>query len=155
MNIMRRKDKEITDPSHIEKILNEAQVCHLAMVDGSRPYVVPLSFGYAGDYLYFHSALQGRKIDILRSNPEVCFEFDVVGPLIESDKPCNWSVAYQSVIGFGRAEFLEDIDARREAFRIIMAHYSRQEYVFSDEQLRTVAMLKVRIAEISAKQSGF
>jgi nitroimidazol reductase NimA-like FMN-containing flavoprotein (pyridoxamine 5'-phosphate oxidase superfamily) len=152
---MRRKDKEITDPSHIEKILKEAQVCHVAMVDGSRPYIVPLSFGYAGDCLYFHSALQGRKIDILRSNPEVCFEFDVVGPLVESDIPCNWSVTYQSVIGFGRAEFLEDIDARREAFRIIMAHYSKEKFVFSDEQLKSVAMLKVRIAEISAKQSGF
>jgi len=152
---MRRKDKEITDPSHIEKILEQAQVCHLGMVDGNRPYVVPLSFGYAGDYLYFHSAQQGRKIDILRSNPEVCFEFDLVDTLIENDNPCNWSVRYQSVIGFGRVEFLEKLDAKRDAFRIIMEHYSKQEFVFSDEQLQTVAMLKVRIAEISAKQSGF
>ena len=155
MKIMRRKDKKITDPSHIEKILEQAQVCHLAMVDGSRPYVVPLSFGYAGDCLYFHSALQGRKIDILRSNPEVCFEFDLVDALIENDNPCNWSVQYQSVIGFGMVEFLEEPDVKRDAFRIIMAHYSGQEFAFSDEQLQTVAMLKVRIAEISAKQSGF
>ncbi len=155
MNIMRRKDKEITDPSHIEKILEQAQVCRLAMVDGSRPYIVPLSFGYASDYLYFHSALQGRKIDILRSNPEVCFEFDLVDALIENDKPCNWSVKYQSVIGFGRVEFLEDPDVKRDVFRIIMAHYSGQEFAFSDEQLRSVAMFKVRMSEISAKQSGF
>lgn len=152
---MRRKDKEITDSSHIKKILEQAQVCHLAMVDRGRPYVVPLSFGYAGNYLYFHSALQGRKIDILRSNPDVCFEFDLTDALIENKKPCSWSVKYQSVLGFGKVVFVENSDAKRDAFRIIMAHYSKREFIFSDEQLQSVAMFKVRIAEISAKQSGF
>ena len=152
---MRRKDKEITDPSIVDAIIRKADVCRLAMVDGSKPYLVPLSFGYEGNRLYFHSALKGLKIDILRSNPNVCFEFDVPGELITGESPCKWSMQYQSVIGFGKAEFLEKPDEKRDAFRVIMAHYSDQQFEFSDEKLQAVAMFKVSISELKGKQSGF
>jgi nitroimidazol reductase NimA-like FMN-containing flavoprotein (pyridoxamine 5'-phosphate oxidase superfamily) len=150
---MRRKDKEITDPAEIEKILKEAQVCRLAMVDGNRPYVVPLSFGFEGDSLYFHSGCKGMKIDILRVNPEVCFEMDLQGDVLEDEKPCEWTVQYRSVIGFGKAEFLEKTAEKREAFRIIMAHYSDSSFAFTEEMLKGVVIIRVKIAEISAKQS--
>lgn len=152
---MRRKDKEITDPSIIEEIIRKSDVCRLAMVDGRKPYLVPLSFGYEGNSLYFHSALEGMKIDILRSNPNVCFEFDVTGELITGQSPCKWSVQYQSVIGFGKAEFLEKPDEKRDAFRIVMEHYSDQQFDFSDEKLQVVAMFKVNITGVKGKQSGF
>ncbi len=152
---MRRKDKEITDPVEIEKIIQEAQICRLAMVDGSNPYMVPLSFGAEGDSLYFHSGRKGMKLDILRANPSVCFEMDLQGEVLESEKPCEWTVQYRSVIGFGNAEFLENPDAKGDAFRIIMAHYSDRTFEFSDEMLRSVVIIKVKIAGISAKQSGY
>jgi len=152
---MRRKDKEITDPAEIEQIIQVAQICRLAMVDGSNPYVVPLSFGAEGDSLYFHSGRKGMKLDILRANPNVCFEMDLQGEVLRSEKPCEWTVQYRSVIGFGKAEFLEESDEKRNAFRIIMAHYSDRAFEFSDEMLRSVVIIKVKIAEISAKQSGY
>ena len=152
---MRRKDKEITDSLQIEEIIRKSDVCRLAMVDCRKPYLVPLSFGYEGNSLYFHSALKGLKIDILRSNPNVCFEFDVPGELITGESPCKWSMQYQSVIGFGKAEFLEKPDEKRDAFRVIMAHYSDQQFEFSDEKLQAVAMFKVSISELKGKQSGF
>lgn len=152
---MRRKDKEITDSSIIDEIIRKSDVCRLAMVDGRKPYLVLLSFGYEGNSLYFHSALKGLKIDILRSNPNVCFEFDVPGELITGESPCKWSVQYQSVIGFGKAEFLEKPDEKRDAFRVIMAHYSDQQFEFSDEKQQAVAMFKVSISELKGKQSGF
>ena len=60
---MRRKDREINDKFAIESIIRKASVCRLAMVDGNRPYIVPLCFGYQGDALYFHSANVGKKLD--------------------------------------------------------------------------------------------
>ena len=152
---MRRKDKEITDSSISEEIIKKSTVCRLAMVDGRKPYLVPLSFGYEANSLYFHSALKGMKIDILRTNPNVCFEFDIPGELIKGESPCKWSVQYQSIIGFGKAEFLEKPAEKRDAFRVIMAQYSDQQFEFTDEELQAVAMFKVSIAELSAKQSGF
>ena len=74
---MRRKDKEITDREVIDSIINESTFCRLALSQDDRPYIVPLTFGYDGTALYFHGALAGKKIDILRKNINVCFEFDL------------------------------------------------------------------------------
>ena len=75
---MRRADREVTDVKGIDEILQKCKTCHVAMVDNGAPYVVPLSYGYRiiGESvleLYFHSALEGRKLDILNSNNVVCF----------------------------------------------------------------------------------
>ena len=50
---MRRKDREITDRSKLEKIIKKSRICRLAMVDGNVPYVVPLNFGYCDGTLFF------------------------------------------------------------------------------------------------------
>ena len=152
---MRRKDKEITNPEEIEKIIQEAEICRLAMVEGGNPYMVPLSFGAEGDSLYFHSGRKGMKLDILRKNPNVCFEMDKQEAVLENETPCEWSVRYRSVIGFGKAEFIEEVSGKRDAFRIIMAHYSDRSFEFTDEMLQRVVIIKVKIADISAKQSGY
>lgn len=68
---MRRKEREICDPEEMESIISRACVCRLAMCEGYAPYVVPLCFGYEGEYLYFHSATEGRKLEILKKNPRV------------------------------------------------------------------------------------
>ena len=74
---MRRKDKEISDRSAIEDIIKRSTVCRLAMSDNNSPYVIPINFGYENSTVYFHSAREGRKIDILKKNPNVCIEFDI------------------------------------------------------------------------------
>ena len=71
---MRRQDREIKDPAVLRQILGRAIVCRVAMCDGDRPYLVPFSFVVEGDALYVHSAAHGRKLEILRRNPNVCFE---------------------------------------------------------------------------------
>lgn len=100
---MRRKDKAIPDESGINAIIEKTRVLRLGMVNGNKPYVVPLCFGYHEQVLYFHGALKGQKIDVLRENPNVCFEFDTVAEAVASEKACDWSMMYQSVVGFGKA----------------------------------------------------
>lgn len=84
---MRREDRSVTELDGIEAILKECRTCHLAMVDEGKPYVVPLSYGYQLNEdgtltLYFHSAKEGRKLDILRKNNLVCFEISREGELM-------------------------------------------------------------------------
>lgn len=69
---MRRKDKEIVSRAECDAVLNEAQVAHVAMVDGEKPYVVAMNFSYDGRALYLHCAKEGRKLEILARNPNVC-----------------------------------------------------------------------------------
>ena len=68
---MRRKEREVVDAAKIEEIIDKCDTCRLGMQDKGGPYIVPMSFGYArvdGVYeLYFHSALEGRKIALLKT----------------------------------------------------------------------------------------
>jgi len=96
---MRRKDREETDITEIEKILLQCKTCHVAMVEYGVPYVVPLSYGYRifnGNLLelYFHSALEGKKLNILRKNNSVCFEITYEGQPIHANTPCKFGLYF-------------------------------------------------------------
>lgn len=107
---MRRKDREVTDQKELAKILDSCKTCYLAMVDEGKPYLVPLSYGYEfiGDnlILYFHCAKEGRKLDILRTNPQICFEISMEGEPVHANTPCNAGYYYSSIIGDGNIIFL-------------------------------------------------
>ena len=110
---MRRKDREVTDQAAIQAILDKAQVLHLAMIDGDRPYVVPMHYGYTLESgrltLYLHSAQAGRKLDVLRKNDRVAFALETdVAPICGGDIPCKYGAAYASLLGEGRATILTD-----------------------------------------------
>lgn len=115
---MRRTEKEIQDRAEIDAIIRGCQVCRLGLADGTEPYVVPLCFGYDGNALYFHCTQQGRKLEILRRNPRVCFELDVVEGMVEAEPACGWSIRYRSVIGVG--EIMEDPTAKQRALALNM-----------------------------------
>jgi nitroimidazol reductase NimA-like FMN-containing flavoprotein (pyridoxamine 5'-phosphate oxidase superfamily) len=150
---MRRGEKEIRDRAEIDSIIRRSQVCRLGLSDNGQPYVVPLCFGYDGKALYFHCAKEGRKLDILRRNDKVCFEFDVVAGLVEAKQGCDWGIGYQSVIGFGAAQVIEDVAQKRTALTHLMARYSRQSFVFPPETLTRTVVVKIEIDSLTGKQS--
>lgn len=150
---MRRKEKEILNRADIETILRASRVCRLAMVDGDTPYIVPMSFGYRDGSMFFHSAQQGHKIDLIRKNPRVCFEVDQVDGLKKASQACEWGVAYKSVIGWGRAELLADATEKTAALNIIMSHYSKKTFVYPDEMIDQTLVIRVDIEQMTGKQS--
>lgn len=152
---MRRMDKEIADPKEIEGILRNSTVCRLALVDSGRPYLVPLCFGYDAGVLYFHSAPAGKKIEVLKKNPNVCFEFDTDTMAVPADISCGWTMRYRSLIGYGIASFVEDPGEKKTALNVIMRQYSEGTHAYSEEKLLKTAVIKVEIQEISGKKSGF
>jgi nitroimidazol reductase NimA-like FMN-containing flavoprotein (pyridoxamine 5'-phosphate oxidase superfamily) len=151
---MRRKDKEITERADIEAIIRAAAVCRLAMVEGDRPYLVPLCFGYRDNALYFHSADTGRKLDALRKNPRVCFEMDVDAVPLPKAVACEWGMRYRSVIGFGTAVFLESESAKRAALDVILGHYGGRPDDYSASGLNRIVVIRVDIEQMTGKTSG-
>ena len=152
---MRRKEKEITDKTAMESIILKSSVCRLAFSEKNRPYIVPLCFGYEDDTLYFHSAREGRKLDILRKNNMVCFEFDIDNEIVEADDACAWGMKFQSVIGFGRGSIIDDIESKRKALNIIMQQYSRNSYEYPDKAVKKIVVIKVEIEHMTGKKSGY
>jgi nitroimidazol reductase NimA-like FMN-containing flavoprotein (pyridoxamine 5'-phosphate oxidase superfamily) len=89
-------------PEQIEHLLHSEVVGRLGCHAGGRTYVVPVNYGYDGEFVYGHAA-EGMKLQMLRANPEVCFEVDQRRGL------SHW----QSVIAWGTFEALEGPAAMR------------------------------------------
>jgi uncharacterized protein len=150
---MRKHEQQITDLAAIEDILRRATICRLAMCDGEKPYIVPLCYGYADRALYIHCAKEGRKLDILRRNPNVCFEVEVDCQVTKGDTACRWAFAYKSVIGSGRAVLIEDADQKRGALDVIMQQFSGPAGPYDEGSLARTIIIKVEIDEMTAKRS--
>lgn len=151
---MRRAEKEITDKKELDTILAKAAICRIGLLDKNAPYIVPLNFGYKNGCLYFHSAPEGKKIELLKNNSQVCFEVDIDHGIVNTGKPCNWSSTYSSIIGYGGASLLTDPEQKKEALHIIIDHYAPGTvYEFPEKNLTEVVIIKILITEMTGKTS--
>jgi len=151
---MRRKDREIKDTIEIESIINRSPVCRIALSENGLPYMIPVCFGYSNKSLYFHSTNAGKKIDMIKKNNNVCFEFDTYEGVITNGNPCDWDERYKSVIGYGKAYFIEGSHEKKNALNIILRHYSDELFTFPENSIKNVKVIKVEIEKITGKRSG-
>jgi len=151
---MRRKEKEIKDTAEIEEILSKAFVCRLGLCDNGRPYVVPLCFGYEDNALYIHCAKEGKKLDIIRENNNVCFEVDIDCQVIKAEQACRFELRYKSVIGFGRALLIEDAELKRRGLDVIMRQFSEETFEYPQQDLEKTMVVKVEIQSMTGKISA-
>jgi hypothetical protein len=152
---MRRKDKEVTDRRIIDDILATATICRLAMVDGGEPYIIPVNYGYRDGALFVHSASAGRKIDILRRHPRVCFEIESSAFITKHAEPCHWGANARSIVGYGTVEIVTDREEKKRGLDIIMAHYGKTDpNLYDEKQLAAVVILRIAIESIACKQLG-
>jgi len=153
---MRRQDREIKDEELMESIIRRAPVCRIGLSEDNVPYIVPLNFGYKDNFLYFHSAKEGKKIDMIRKNNNVCFEVDIEHKLVQGENPCDWSMKYYSVIGFGKAFLVEDYEEKRGALDIISEHYAgKSSFKYPEKTVNNIAIIKVKIEGMTGKKSGY
>jgi nitroimidazol reductase NimA-like FMN-containing flavoprotein (pyridoxamine 5'-phosphate oxidase superfamily) len=152
---MRRKDKGITDRAQIDRIVDEAMVMRLGLIDGDRPYVVPLNFGRDGDDIWFHSAKAGHKLECIRACPSVCVEFSRFVELKTGPSVCDdWTSVYESVIGFGTAEIVEDGPGKLRGLAAIMRKYSgRDDWEFPEDDVKKTVAVRIRLESVTGKRS--
>ena len=98
----------ILEQDQIEQLLSEQVIGRIGCHSEGTTYVVPISYAYDGDFIYCH-ANDGMKIDIMRKNPDVCFQVD------DMRNMANW----KSVIAWGQFEELIDKNGRNSALRIL------------------------------------
>jgi nitroimidazol reductase NimA-like FMN-containing flavoprotein (pyridoxamine 5'-phosphate oxidase superfamily) len=151
---MRHKKREIQDKALIEEIMAKAEVCRLGLCKDNMPYIVPVSFGYDGSYIYFHTAGEGMKIDYIASNNQICFELEHdVRVIPDDDAACKWSMSFYSVIGFGTVEEIADRHLKIHALAQIMKHYSNREWDFDEQVIEKTRLWRISIDRLTGKQS--
>ena len=151
---MRKTEREITSRQEMDSIIRRSKICRLGFVDGQEPYIVPMNFGYDGQVFYFHCAQEGRKLEIMRRNSRVCFEFDILEQIVEGPAGCTWACRYQCVMGTGMAAMIDDPVEKRAALARIMAQYAGDRaFTFPEEAVNRTAIFQVKIDSITGKQT--
>ncbi len=152
---MRRRDKQLAGHEELEEIIRRGEVCHLAFSDEGVPYVIPMNYGYSENSLYFHSAAEGRKLDIIRKNNTVAFAITADSALIRSESACRWGMRFNCVAGTGRAVILSDKQEKLRGLSIILSQYdNRGSWEFDEKSVDTTVVIRLDIAEMTGKRSG-
>lgn len=151
---LRRKDREITARAEIDAVIRSDRVMHLALADGDMPFLVPVFYAYDGAALFFHSANVGTKIGILRRNNKVCFSISVDHGVVESDEACDFEARHRTVIGFGRAFFVEDEAEKIRILDLIVARFSEKRFTYKKGNLNRVAVVRIDIDALTGKKHG-
>lgn len=141
----------------IDEIISRNKLCYVGMVDlNTKPYVIPMNFGYKDDTVYLHSALEGSSINALKSNPEVCITFCTDPQLAYQnvEVACSYRMKASSVICRGKVIFEEDYDEKVKGLDIIMSQYTDRSFTYSVPSVNNILLWKVEIEEISTKVFG-
>jgi len=145
------------DKFEIKQIIDKCDSCFLAMVDQEgMPYVLPFNFGYEDDTIFLHSDTKGKKIDILKNNPNVCLAFSTDHKLFfrHETVACSYGMDYRSVLAYGKVVFIDDYDEKVKVLNIIMRKYTDKEFNFNAPAVNNVAVYKVEVSKIEGKVSG-
>ena len=155
MQGMTKRERQITDPAQILHILDSGKVIHLALSVGDEPYVVPMNYGYTMEdgklTIYLHSAVQGKKLDMIQANPKVFFSIDCDRMPFEGPKPCRYGMVYSSIMGRGRATIVEDVEEKKQAMTILMKTQTNKDFTFEDRLVSIVSVIRIDVAEYTAK----
>ena len=155
MREMRRKDRQVTDRAEIEAVLRSCDVCRVGFYDGEEVYIVPLNFGWQEREgrltLFFHSAGEGRKVELFRRGGRAGFEMDCAHRLVTAETACGYSELYKSIIGTGRVREVPEPE-KLEAMEAVVAHYTDAKPPIDPAMLARVRLFALDVDELSCKE---
>ena len=150
---MRRFTQLLPQETAVE-ILNRNTSGTLALLgDDDYPYAVPMSYVYTDGKLYFHSAKSGHKIDAIEKHEKASF------CVIDQDRvaPEKFTTCFRSVIAFGKAHLVEDIDEIRRIATVLAMKYSAdfKDRILQeiDSSIKNMAIIEMTIDHMTAKEA--
>lgn len=156
---MRRKDREVSERSAILDIMQRCPVCHVAFGADDFPYVIPLSFAFVernGEIiLYFHSAAEGHKLDLLARDSKVAFSMEALDISVASDDEvaCRSTVFFESVCGNGEMRLLTGEDKRAGIIAIAERYRMKGGSChILDAALERTAVMALHVRQITGKR---
>ena len=155
MQGMTKRERQITDPDQIRQILEDGKVLHLGLCVDNEPYVVPMNYGFTFEdeklVLYLHSAVRGKKLDMIRVNPKVFFEIDCHRIPFEGKVACQYGMSYSSIMGKGHAQILDNSEEKQKAMTLLMKAQTGKDFSFNDPLVSIVAVIRIDVSEYTAK----
>jgi uncharacterized protein len=158
--VRRKPDRGTFDRELIYRILDEAFVCHVGFIADRQPFVVPTNYVRVGDKLFLHGSTASRLMKMLASGAPFCLSVTLLDGIVFSPTATGHSVNYRSVVVIGKAEPIEDPQAKLAAMRDFVEYVIRGRWATvrppSEQELKSTMVLSVPLVEVSAKvRTGF
>lgn len=153
---MRQENREIKEFNEIIEVMKNCDVCRLALNDDEYPYILPLNFGMeivdGKVNLYFHSALEGYKADLIKKDNRASFEMDCKHQLQYFEEKGYCTMAYESVIGRGRIRILDE-EEKMDALKKLMDHYHMgKDAYFNPEAIFRTLVYVLEVEKMTGKR---
>jgi nitroimidazol reductase NimA-like FMN-containing flavoprotein (pyridoxamine 5'-phosphate oxidase superfamily) len=153
--LKRHPERGSYDPVTVYAILDEALVCHMGFVAGGQPYVLPTTYGRAGDRLFVHGSAASRALDVVGSGVPMCVTVTLLDGLVLARSAFKHSMNYRSVVMLGTATVVGERADKVEALRTIVDHVvpGRWDSVRppTEKELKATTVLCLPLTEVSAK----
>ena len=158
--VTRKPDRGTYDRELVYSILDQAFVCHLGFIADGQPFVVPTNYVRVGDKLFLHGSTASRLMRSLASGAPFCLSVTLLDGIVFSPTATGHSVNYRSVVVMGKAELIEDPQAKLAAMRDFVEYVIRGRWDTvrppSEQELKGTMVLAVPLVEASAKvRTGF
>jgi hypothetical protein len=153
--VVREPHRGLYDRDAVYQILDEGLVCHVGFVFDGQPFVIPMSYGRAGDHLYLHGSPASRMLRRLGEGVPVCVTVTLLDGLVFARSIFSHSMNYRSVVVLGTAVRVEDPKEKLEALRILSEHIVPGRWKDarppSESELKATVVLRLPIQEFSGK----
>ena len=152
---MTRREREVTDPIEMKRILDTAKILHLGLCYNNEPYVVAMNYGYTLENdeltLYLHGATMGKKLDMMRENPNVFFEMECDVIPFQGDVACKFGTSYSSIMGRGVASFITEPNEKATGLSLLMKTQTGKNFDFNEKLVKVVSIIQIRVTDFTAK----
>jgi nitroimidazol reductase NimA-like FMN-containing flavoprotein (pyridoxamine 5'-phosphate oxidase superfamily) len=153
--VRRHPERARYDRETVFSILDEALICHLGIVDGGTPFVLPTMYARAGEVIYVHGAPASRMLKTARSGIDLCLTVTLLDGLVMARSVFSHSMNYRSVMVVGRAEEVTEQQEKLLASRALVEHVCRGRWAEarqpSVKELAATVILRLHLGEVSAK----
>jgi len=155
---MRRADREVIGTENILAVLDGCDVIRIGLSVDDRPYIVPMNFAFetpdGRTLIYLHCAKEGKKMDMIAKNNNVCFEADSHYRTVRAENACHWGTEYRSVMGEGTIEIVHDEEERIHALDMLMKRCGYNGVPrYNSRSLAAVAVLRISVTSMTGKQN--
>ena len=154
---MRLGKREVLDPCKIRQLLEECQVLRIGTVDSEGMFIVPVNYGYEYEEegrlrFYIHSATSGRKVRAFCRQQQVAVELDRVGGLLRGSYTCQYSMAFESLMGTGTIRLLKGEEKLR-GLELLMRHMAPEsDLSFRQHMVDAVHVYEICVEEVRVKK---
>jgi nitroimidazol reductase NimA-like FMN-containing flavoprotein (pyridoxamine 5'-phosphate oxidase superfamily) len=143
----------IESRKEMEKILAEEHAGYLGLSKDGMPYVIPVTFAYADSTILFHCSLEGKKLDYIRANPQVCFTVArQFGEMVPHPQGASCHADSDSVVCYGIARIASNAEERRKMLNVFNRCLDSKAKEIALDEVATCNAVEIKITEMTGRQ---